>query len=105
MSQIKELDFTGQTIYVGIDVHRKDWKVCILLEELVYKQFTQPPEPLVLSKYLKKHFPGATYKSAYEAGFCGFWIHDELTSLGIENIVVNPADVPTTDKEKKQSHR
>lgn len=102
MTQIKGLDFTGQTIYTGIDVHRKDWKVCILLEELFYKQFTQPPAPLTLSKYLKKHFPGAKYKSVYEAGFCGFWIHDELRRLGVDNIVVNPADVPTTDKEKKQ---
>ena len=31
----------------------------------------------------------------YEAGFCGFWIHERLTALGIDNIVVNPADVPT----------
>ena len=36
----------------------------------------------------------------YEAGFCGFWIHDRLTELGIHNIVVNPADVPTMSSEK-----
>lgn len=36
----------------------------------------------------------------YEAGFCGFWIHDRLTELGIHNIVVNPADVPTLSSEK-----
>jgi len=102
MSKSKQLDFTGKTIYVGLDVHRKDWKVCILLEELIYKQFCQPPKPKVLGKYLRKHFPGGTYKSVYEAGFCGFWIHDELTAEGIENIVVNPADVPTTDKERQQ---
>jgi len=52
--------------------------------------------------YLEKHFPKGTYYSVYEAGFCGFWIHDKLQSLGVNSIVVNPADVPTTDKEKKQ---
>jgi transposase len=51
---------------------------------------------------LTKHFPNGTFYSVYEAGFCGFWIHERLQSLGINNIVVNPADVPTTDKEKKQ---
>jgi len=102
MTQNKTLDFSGKIIYAGIDVHRKDWKVCILLEEVMYKQFSQAPNPLVLSKYLKKHFPGGKYKSVYEAGFCGFWIHDALKEQGVENMVVNPADVPTTDKEKQQ---
>lgn len=102
MGKSNQLDFTGKTVYSGLDVHKKDWKVCILLDEISYKEFSQPPKPEVLSKYLKKHFPNATYKSVYEAGFCGFWIHDELLKLGIENIVVNPADVPTTDKERKQ---
>ena len=102
MSKNKQIDYTGKTIYVGLDVHRKDWKVCILLEELVYKQFCQPPKPSLLGNYLRKHFLGGTYKSVYEAGFCGFWIHDGLIAEGIENIVVNPADVPTTDKERQQ---
>ena len=33
-------------------------------------------------------------------GFCGFWIHWELHNLGIYNIVVNPADVPTMGGER-----
>ena len=100
--QIRDLDFTGQNIFAGIDVHKKSWKVSIYSEELYHKTFSQPPNPEVLYHYLEKHFPKATYYSVYEAGFCGFWIHDRLHSLGINNIVVNPADVPTTDKEKKQ---
>jgi len=102
MSKDNQLDFTGQIIYTGIDVHKKDWKVSILLEEYMYKQFSQPPKPEVLGAYLRKHFPGGTYKSVYEAGYCGFWIHDELLREGIANMVVNPCDVPTSDKEKKQ---
>lgn len=42
------------------------------------------------------------YFSAYEAGFSGLWPHYKLTELGINNIVVNPADIPTTQKEKVQ---
>jgi len=100
--QIKELDFTGQNIYAGIDVHKNSWKVSVYSEDLYHKTFNQPPEPEVLCRYLTRHFPKATYYSVYEAGFCGFWIHDRLQSLGVNNIVVNPADVPTTDKEKKR---
>ena len=44
----------------------------------------------------------ANYFSAYEASFSGFSAHRELTKLGIKNIVVNPADIPTTDKDRKQ---
>ena len=61
MSKNKQLDFSGKIIYAGLDVHRKDWKVCILLEGLVYKQFCQPPSPAALGKYLRKHFPNGTY--------------------------------------------
>jgi len=100
--QFKELDFTGQNIYAGIDVHKKNWQVSVFSEELFHKTFNQPPKPEVLHGYLTKHFPNGTYYSVYEAGFCGFWIHDKLQSLGINNIVVNPADIPSTDKEKKR---
>lgn len=96
------LDFHGQKVYVGIDVHLKNWKVTILLEELTHKTFSQDPDAKTLARYLKSNFPGAEYYSAYEAGFCGFSVHRSLESEGIHNIIVNPADIPTTDKERKQ---
>jgi len=49
---------------------------------------------------LNRNFPGATYHAVYEAGYSGFWIHDRLREKGIDCIVVNPADIPTTDKER-----
>jgi transposase len=101
-AQVKKLDFTDQNIYIGFDAHLKDWKVTIMTEDIVYKTFTQPPRPDILYKYLKNNFPGGNYHSAYEAGFCGYWIHDKLVSFGINSIVVNPADIPTTDKERVQ---
>lgn len=100
MRQRKELDFKGQNIYVGIDVHLKSWSVTVLSETSVMKKFSQNPEPEALHKFLTANYPGAAYHSVYEAGFCGFWIHYRLTALGINNIVVNPADVPTKSSEK-----
>jgi transposase len=101
-TQSNKLDFNGQNIYVGFDVHLKDWKVTIMSETLVHKTFSQPPDPRALYHYLVNHFPGGVYHSAYEAGFCGYWIHNQLLSLGVKSIVVNPADIPTTNKEKVQ---
>ena len=99
-TQRNKMDFKGQKIYVGFDVHLKNWLVTILTEKMTHKTFSQPGSPEALYNYLVKTFPGAEYYSAYEAGFCGYWIHDTLTQLGVHSIVVNPADIPTTGKEK-----
>lgn len=101
-AQSNKLDFSEQNLYVGFDTHLKSWTITIMSDSMIYKTFSQPPKPEVLAEYLKKNFPGGTYYSAYEAGFCGYWIHNKLISLGINSIVVNPADIPTTDKEKVQ---
>lgn len=98
--QVTKLDFTGQEIYVGIDVHLKSWSVEILSKDLVLKKFSQDANPEILHNFLTTTYPNATYYSVYEAGFCGFWVHHRLVELGINNIVVNPADVPTMNKEK-----
>ena len=100
MSQSNRISFKGQNIYVGIDVHLKSWSVTILSETSVLKRMSQSADPDALHRFLTSHYPEAEYYSVYEAGFCGFWIHDRLTELGIHNIVVNPADVPTMSSEK-----
>lgn len=96
------LDFNGEDIYVGIDVHKKNWKVTIQTDEVVCRTFNQDPNVKILSNYLKRNYPNANYYCAYEAGYSGFWIQQQLENENINCIVVNPADVPTTDKEKKQ---
>jgi transposase len=102
LTQRNELDFNGQNFFVGIDVHLKSWTVTILTEELMYKTFTQPPCAETLYNYLKRNFPGGTYHSVYESGFSGFWAHYKLREMGINNIITNSADVPTSQKEQLQ---
>ena len=101
-TQSNKLDFNGQNIYVGLDVHQRSWKVTIMTDHLTHKTFSQPPKTETLFNYLEQNFPGGTYYSAYETGFCGYWIHNKLVSLGIRSMVVNPADIPTTNKERVQ---
>jgi len=101
-TQSTELNFEGQNLFVGIDVHLKSWTVSIFTEKLFHKTFTQPASAETLFNYLKRNFPGGIYHSVYEAGFSGFWSHYRLKEMGINSIVTNPADVPTTQKEHLQ---
>jgi len=102
MVKTNKLDFTGQPIYIGMDVHKKSWSVSIHSALCEHRTFSQPPEVEILVNYLRRNFPGATYHSVYEAGYSGFWIHDQLKEKGVACTVANPADVPTKDKERRK---
>lgn len=94
--------FKGQEFNIALDTHKSNFKVSIRNNGRVLKSFAMDPDPKQLHKYMEKNYPGGKYNSVYEAGFSGFWLHRELTSLGFNNIVVNPSDVPTTQKEKSR---
>jgi transposase len=94
--------FNEQSFYVGIDYHKKSWKVTILGEQYEHKTMSQNPDPEILAHYLNKQFPGGNYHAVYEAGFSGFEACRKLQALGINCMVIHPADVPTSQKEKLQ---
>lgn len=94
-------DFKGQNFYVGLDVHKKSWVVTVRSLNKQVAHFTQPPCAETLVRTLQRKFPGGSFVSAYEAGFCGTTHHELLCKLGFKNIVVHAADVPSTDKQKK----
>lgn len=100
MSKSKLLSFKNQIFYIGIDVHKRQWNVTIRSKGLTLKTMTIGPDPQELFKYMSKNYPDGTYVSTYEAGGFGFWIHRELVKLGFINSIVNPADIPTSHKEK-----
>jgi transposase len=96
----QNISFADSHFYIGIDVHLKNWKVTIRLNGMELKTFSMNPSPLELIAYLKKHYPDGIYHIVYEAGFCGFWALRIFRQHNIDCIIVNPADVPTTNKEK-----
>ena len=102
MTQAKKLDFTGQKIFCGIDVHKKSWSVCIRSEHSELKAFVQNPSVADLAQYLRSNYPLADFRLVYEAGFCGFSYQRAFVKEGINCIIINPADVPTSDKDKQQ---
>ncbi len=102
MTKIQQFaDFKNQTIYVGMDVHLKNWNITLYHGQQYLRKFQQESNPDILIKHLKSTYPNAHFKLAYEAGFCGFWIQRSFERAGMECVVVNAADVPQTDKGMK----
>lgn len=104
MSKVNQLRFDGQTIFCGIDVHKKSWRVNVRNEEFELEDYSQDPCEELLLNHLKKRYPGASIKAVYEAGFCGFGLQRSLQRSGVDCIMVNPTDVPSSDKEKKRKN-
>ena len=99
MAQRKEINFEGQNVYVGIDVHLKTWHITILTESGYKSKFSQSSSAPALFEHLKKHYPKGNYQSVYESGFSGFATYYALAELGIACKVIHAADVPTTQYE------
>ncbi len=100
MKTLNKNSFTGSHFFIGIDTHLKNWRVTIRLNGYELKTLSMNPSPLELLNYLKRNYPGGIFHLVYEAGFCGFWAVRKFKELGLDCIVVNPADVPTSNKEK-----
>jgi len=93
-------NFKNIIFYIGIDTHLKSWTVTIRSNGIVLKTFSMNPSATELYNYLNKHYPDGIFKIVYEAGFAGFSIYRKFKELGVNCIIVNPADIPTTNKEK-----
>src|SRR5664279_1161490 len=104
MTQVKKLDFSGTTIFCGIDVHKKNWRVNIQDSEFELEDFSQNADAVLLHKHLKRKYSGAAFKLCYEAGYSGFSAQRLLSEQGLDCQVVNAADVATSDKEKRQKN-
>ena len=98
--QRNKIFFKGQKIFIGIDVHKKNWDVAIAPEVGNVKRHTQKASAKELFDFLKKHYPDGDYLAVYESGFSGFSTYYALKDVGIECKVIHAADVPTTQYEE-----
>ncbi len=90
---INRLDLT-QPIFVGLDVHKNKWSVCIIHQDEVIENHTIPGEFKALRPLLSKYKSFQIF-SAYEAGFLGYYLHRYLQKENINNIIVSPNKIPT----------
>ena len=89
--QRNKISFKGQKIFIGIDVHKKNWDVAIAPEVGNVKRHTQKASAKELFDFLKKHYPDGDYLAVYESGFSGFSTYYALKEVGIECMVTHAA--------------
>lgn len=87
-------------LYIGIDIHKRSWKVHCSTDLFAGKSFSMKPFPEELYAYVIKHYPDYKVTTAYEAGCCGYKAHRCFESYGWQSIVVNPADIHRKGKER-----
>lgn len=96
------IDYRGKTIYVGIDVHQKDYQVAKVYNGICLGNHRMSANADMLIKHLRTHYPGARFECVYESSAWGFNLQRRLTAEGIGCMVVHAADVSTSDKERKR---
>src|SRR5438045_1823795 len=94
-------DFTNRTLHVGIDVHKVRWQVAAYYEGLILSNTSIEGTSSALITHLRKRYGEAQFHCVYESGPSSFTLCRSLWAAGMECIVVNPADVPGTDKERR----
>lgn len=83
----------GYPVFMGIDVHKNKWSICLIHQGEIVHTASIQPDVKVLDKNLR-FYKGCSIKSVYEAGFSGYHLHRKLTTMGIKNIVVSANKIP-----------
>ena len=91
--------FKGQNIYIGIDVHKKNWQVAVITESGYTERISTAADAKALFKFLKSHYPDGNYRAVYESGFSGFATYYALSELGVSCVVAHAADIPSSQYE------
>ncbi|WP_422084146.1 IS110 family transposase [Ulvibacterium sp.] len=87
-------------LFIGIDIHKRSWKVHCATDLCSGRTFSMPPDPNNLLNYVERHYSGFEVATAYEAGCCGYRAHRCFESYGWRSLVVNPADIFSRSKER-----
>ncbi|MCP4633836.1 MAG: IS110 family transposase [candidate division Zixibacteria bacterium] len=89
-----QTDWTGQTLYAGIDLHKKKWVISVRTRDLYLKTFVTNSDQEVLLKSFRNNWPGAEIIAVYEAGCFGYHLSKFLNNNAIKTIVVAPHTIP-----------
>ncbi len=94
----------GKEVFIGVDVHKESWRVTVRAEgeEIFHGRIHSRYD--VFQKLLD-HFKDCNVKVAYEAGPCGFWLHDRLMEDGVEVIVAPPSLIPIESGNKVKTDK
>ena len=98
-------NYSGKKVYIGIDVHKKTYAVSVISDREIVKRDKVTAEPEGLVQYIRKYFSGAEVYTAYEAGFTGFYLHRYLEKNGIRSIVVHPASIEISARDRVKTDK
>jgi transposase len=93
-----------ETIWLGLDVHKKTIVACWLLggqEEV--RQF--PNTPGEVKRLLKQLGRRGTVRACYEAGPCGYEIRRQLEGMGVSCAVIAPSLIPKRAGDRVKTDR
>lgn len=93
---------TSPKLWIGIDFHKKTWRVHFRTDLFSGNPFSMEPIPEQLHKKVLSEHPNAEVSVVYECGCFGYWAHRAFESYGWTSYVVNPADLPRISKQKFQ---
>jgi len=86
----------GKDLFVGIDMHLKQWHVTILNEDglrLFSNRIAGTAE--AIDKVLSRYGEAKEIFAVYEAGYFGFWLYDFLVDMGVSASVTPPSLIPS----------
>ena len=96
------------TTYVGVDAHKKDLFIAMLIgEQTTPVTWTVPNEPKAVRRLVRKlerDAPGPT-RVCYEAGPCGYALQRQMTTPRVTCQVIAPALIPRKPGERIKTNR
>ena len=99
---IKTQTRTTPKLWIGLDFHKKTWRVHFRSDLFSGNPFSMEPSPDKLYTKVSKEFPSYEVEIVYECGCFGYWAHRTFESYGWKSYVVNPSDLPRISKQKFQ---
>lgn len=87
-------DWSGISLYAGIDVHKRKWVTTVRTKEASLRTFVTGADKQALLQSFRHLFPGASIEAVYEAGCFGYHLAEFLNMNGIKTIIVAPHTIP-----------
>src|SRR5688500_20320468 len=82
------IDFAGKTIYVGIDIHQKDYQVAKVIDGVCLGNHRMAANGDLLIKHLHSCYAGGKFNCVYECCAWGFILKRMLRATGLRCILV-----------------
>lgn len=95
----KKVTTQSPKLYIGIDIHKKTWKVHFCTDITEGSSKSMPPDAEGLFKYVNRLYEDHEVTAAYESGCCGYSAARSFIEFGWDTFVVNPADIPRPAKQ------